>query len=386
MRRGKMAWQGLLVVALSLAGWGLYATVFPTRQPASPDLGNATPGVRQDLATAPERLPDRSSSAFHSIAGPASASSAPAHGAARCGEDQQAIYAQALPDPEDGAIHLELPVPDPDGIVRRLPGETRPAGVGYSGAMRRLDAALRNSGDAFDRAMADALDLGQVTPPANRNEALVLDALAVDDPRVYGLAYTHCIGTPPPLAGSCARLSAMRWAQLDPGNATPWLWALADADRRGDAKDQQEALQHLAAASRMDIRSDAGASAVAQIQMADDDLAAQISASIQAIGAMGGPSGSPLTSRCGNGASGDQQLAATCSQIAELFYQHSDSVLWRAIGGSLHKLVSGDSSWLDRAHREQSRIVQEPAGQDVTPCGAQRRLLQQFGGRAQSAN
>ncbi len=295
-----------------------------------------------------------------------------------------AVYKDPQPDPDDGMIHLELPTPDPDGIVRHMPGEIKPAGVGYTGAMRRIDAALRNSGDPFDRAMADWLDLDRITPPAMRAEALAMDALAVDDPRVYGLAYANChpwlaVGpngaAPPAPSPACVRLSATRWAELDPGNAVPWLWALQDADQQGDEAAQREALRQMAASSRMDVHFHAGAAAVARLQLADADLTAQSMAVTQALG-VESPPASPLTTRCRERAGGDADLASSCSRIAAVFYDHSDSLLWHAIGGSLHKLVTGDPSWLDRAHREQRSMGSAQSGAvDDTPCGAQRSLL-----------
>ncbi len=304
---------------------------------------------------------------------------------ARCGEDQLAITKEPRPDPEDGMIHVNSPAPDPDGIVRRMSGEIKPAGVGYTGAMRRVDAALRNSGDPFDRAMADWLDLDQIAPPAARADALVMDALAVNDPRVYGLAYANChswLGVPadgPPApvpSPGCARLSATRWAELDPGNAVPWLWVLQDADQRGDDAARREALRHAAASSRMDVRSQSGAAAVARLRLADADLAAQSAAVTQALG-VEPPPASPLTTHCRDRAAGDADLASTCARLAELLYHHADSVLWHAIGGSLHKLLTGDASWLDRAHREQRPAGPiRPGAVDGTPCGAQRGFLQ----------
>ncbi len=350
----------LLACALPLAGWFVVEAVLTTRTPASPKPGDIeTPGGRARLAVALARLPNQPLPFSDSAAPPASAASGVAEDRAKCDEDQRAVYRELQPDPEDGGIHLEMPVPDADGVLRHLPGEIKPAGVGYTGAMRRLDAALRNGGNPFDRAMADWLDLGQVTPPASRTAALVLDASAADDPRVYGLAYANChpwltvAANGASSSDGCARLSATRWAQLDPGNAAPWIWALNDADQRGDALAQREALQHLAAASRMDIHYYAGAVAVAHLQVGEADLAAQTSATMQAL-AITPPPASPLTTRCRDRAAGDPDLASTCSRIAKLFYEHSDSFLWRALGGSLHKLVSGDASWLNRAHRDSS--------------------------------
>ncbi len=282
-------------------------------------------------------------------------------------------------------MHPEMPVADPDGVLRHLPGEIKPAGVGFTGAMARIDAALRDSPDPFDRSVADWLDLNKITPPAARTEALVQDALAVPDARVYGLAYANCHpwiallipGAPPPATpSSCARLSATRWAQLDPGNAEPWLWALDAAAKQGDAAAQREALDRMAASSRLDIHFFAGAAAVAGLQVPDADTTAQSMATMQALATPPAPFYA-LTTRCRNRAGGDADLAATCSRIAEVMYEHSDSIIGLNIGGSLHKLVTGDASWLDRAHADEHQVGGSllPAAAESAPCGSQRQMF-----------
>lgn len=355
----------LLTCALPLAGWFAVDALLARRTSALPKPSDLeTPSVRARSGMVLARLPDQPLPKSGSTASSPSAASGTVAGRARCGEDQRPVYEEPQRDPEDSSIHLEFPTPDPDGVLRHLPGEIKPAGVGYTGAMRRLDAALRNSGNPFDLAVADWLDLGQVAPPASRTAALVQDALAVDDPRVYGLAYGNCHpwfraatnGTTSSPPDNCTRLSATRWAQLDPGNAAPWIWELNDADRRGDTLAERGAMQHIAEASRVEIRTYAGAAAVARVQVADADLAAQTLALIQGL-AMPLPPVSPLTKQCQDRAPDDRELASICLRIDELLYEHSDSFLWRAIGGSIHKTMTGDASWLDRAHREQQLTI-----------------------------
>ena len=382
----------MLACALLLCGWLVVEPAVPTRKPMSapPPIDIETPAGRARLAAALAlaRMPDAPAQSAVAATPSSAASGVGASDKARCGDDQLAVYAELKPDPEDGAMHPEMPVLDPDGVLRHLPGEVKPAGVGFTGAMARIDAALRDSPDPFDRSVADWLDLNKITPPTVRVDALVQDALAVSDPRVYRLAYVNChsmfamgmvsllLPARPP---SCARLSATRWAQLDPGNAEPWLWALADADTRGDELAQREALDRIASSSRMEGHYFAGAAAVANLQMPDADLAAQSIATMQATMPLSAPP-QPLTQRCRDHAGGDADLAATCARIAALMYEHSDTVIWRNIGGSLHRLVCGDASWLDRAHHEEGQVGASmmPAASDSAPCGAQREGLKYF--------
>ena len=377
----------MFACGLLLCGWLVVEPAVPTRKPApsAPPIDIETPAGRARLAAALALawMPDGPAPSVAASTPSAGASNGTAADKARCGEDQMAVYAELKPDPEDGAMHPEMPVADPDGVLRHLPGEIKPAGVGFTGAMARIDAALRDSPDPFDRSVADWLDLNKITPPAARTEALVQDALAVSDARVYGLAYANCHpwiapmpGASSPAAPSCARLSATRWAQLDPGNAEPWLWALDAAAERGDVVAQREALDRMAASSRMDIHFLAGAAAVASLEVPDADTTAQSTATMQALATLT-PSFSALTARCGNRAGGDPGLAATCSSIAELMYEHSDSIIVRNIGGSLHKLVTGDAGWLDRAHQEehQAGAIMIPTAAESAPCGSQRQMF-----------
>lgn len=384
----------LSLACVGVGGWALVAPALPAKgavvvaAPADVDLLRTPPDARVGPALA--------ASAIAVVAAPGAAPRAravdddednPEFHDPRCGEDQVPVYTASPPDP-DGGIRPEVPKPDPDGVLRHLPGETKPAGPGFTGALARLDATLRSSADPFDRAMADWLDLPLITPPAMRQDALVHDALAVSDPRVYGLAYATCYpgvvyrlpwqGDSSALAPACAQLSAEAWASRDPGNAAPWLYALERADSSGDVVAQRAAFAHIAESTRLDIPFHAGAAAVARQRMRDVDLAAQTMAAMRSIGMMQ-PSFQMLTIRCRDPGGGDPALAATCDRIATVFYEHSNTFMGRGIGGSLHRLATGDATWLDRAHKEQHELAAFalPEG-DGTPCGFHRAMLARF--------
>ncbi|MFL6625974.1 MAG: hypothetical protein ACJ8G1_05940 [Vitreoscilla sp.] len=382
------------LACMALGGWVLVAPALPVKGAvvADPPLANLElPGASSALPAAPASaaatIVAAASPAASSASGEAADAAGPQVRDPRCGDDQAPVYEMPRPG-LDGLVHVEAVKPDPDGVERHPPWEVKPGGPGYSGAMTRLDAALRASTDPFDRAMADWLDLPLITPPTMRQDALVHDALAVSDARVYGLAYASCNqflpfvlpgqAPAPPQAPACAQLSAEAWARLDPGNAEPWLYALDRADASGDAAAQRAALAHLAESTRLDIHFHAGAAAVARQPMRDADLAAQSMSAEKALG-LGLVPFHALTNRCRDFGGGDQAMAATCDRIAAVFHEHSDSYTGRAIGGSLHKLATGDATWLDRAHQEQHEragfAVPQPDGR---PCGAQRALLALF--------
>ena len=374
----------LLACALSLGGWFIVAPMIALHASATPkparELESAASGARSAATSA------RASAASVQGAGPIAASAASgADDLARCGADQVAVYKTPQPDPDDGMVHMSLPTPDADGIVRRMPGEIKPAGVGYTGAQRRLDAALRASGDPFDRSAADWLNVDGLRMPAAQLDALVQDAVDTDDARSYALAFETCNGVSPlflvndarPASTACARLDVAEWARRDPGNGVPWVYALQRANRAADAAAQSEAMRHLAASARFDQHWGAGAAAVARLQASSDaDLAAQVDLTMRASGTSGFAPFSELTLRCRDKAGGDADTAQLCEQIAGLLFDHSDTLLSRAMGGTVHKVATCDASWLDRAHREQAALRRSAPPQAAAgPCGAERALL-----------
>jgi len=364
----------LLVCALSFGGWFVLGPVRPTRADVGPPIDIETPAGRARLnaALALARMPDDPWTLAESISAAQAASDAESS-KARCGEDQVPVFEAA---------------PDADGGMRNPPVETRPGGVGYMGAKRRIDAALRTSADPFDRSIADALNVDDVLTPTGRLDALVQDAVTSSDPRIYALAFAACdqsgvqlIGGPSPtVPAGCGQLDAREWARRDPGNAVPWLHALQQADKTGDQAAQREALLRLASSPRFDVHWGTAAAAVAGLQVPSDaDLAGQGNLAMQAVSLNGFPPFFALTARCRDKAGGDPDRVGLCENIGEILFNHSDSLLTRAVGGSIHRLATGDSSRLDQAHQEQRALGEHwTAATGFSPCGAMRQMLKRF--------
>jgi hypothetical protein len=367
----------LLVCALSLGGWLTFGPAWPRPVRAEPLIDIETPAVRArlDAALALARMPDEPWTVSKARPAASAASDAQADGA-RCGEDQMPVS--------------EPPVPDADGRTLLVFHETRPGGVGYTGAIHRIDAALRSSGDPFDRGVADALNVGDVQTPSGRLDALVQDAMTSSDPRLYALAVQACNALeyavwvvnalPQPTSPRCAQLDMRDWASRDPGNAVPWLHVLQQADQAGDRDAQREALQRIATSSTFDVHLYAGAAAIARLKAASDaDLAAQALLSMRATSLVGLPPFSGLIEHCRNMAGGDAEMAATCETISEAMFDHSDTFMSRNVGASLHKLTTGDGSLLERAHREEGVVGRRWAAEwGGSACSADRGLLRQM--------
>lgn len=387
-RRRIVVLLSLSLACVALGGWFVAAPALPRagapviEPPASLDATRARP----DAGAAPAAL-RHANDATMPIASSAQpdAASGSGHDAGRCGEDQAPVYSDA--------------VPEEDADTRGLPELTKPAGVGYTGAQRRVDAALRATGDPFDAGVADALNVGELRTPDDRLAAVVQDAVVGDDPRLYALAFSICngIGTvlQPGVPGalpavgetgqrSCARLDPRRWAARDPGNAVPWLYALERADAAGDRTGQREALQQLASTSRFQMSFGTAAAAVARVQSpSDDDLAGKTFLVMQAVPFQLWPPFTGLTLRCKDKAGGDAAMAATCEHVADVLFDHSDGLLPRAVGASIHKLATGDATRVDQALTERKALVGKWGQQladdaDSPACEHARRLLRHF--------
>lgn len=99
-------------------------------------------------------------------------------------------------------------------------------------------------------------------------------AAATTDARLYALGYGLCHSARAP-APSCGSISLDRLIRLDAGNGIPWVTMLGQAQARGDATGVQDAMSHLASATRFDAYLRGAAGAVASRSPRDDlDLAA----------------------------------------------------------------------------------------------------------------
>ncbi len=364
----------LLGGASGLGAWFVAAPLRATPARVVPEADIGLPERASRVATGP-------AGASAVAARAASAASGVREDPASCGEDQ--LAESTLPEPDaDGGMRLEPGTPDPDGVVRTSPYQTKPAGVGYTGAMHRLDASLRASTDPFDRTLADWLNLGGVFgTPAARVDALVQDATTSDDPRVYGLAYQTCHSfltsrDGPTSTPSCARLSPAEWGRRDPGNATPWLYALNRADKAGDTAAQRDAMNRIAESSHVDLRPFAGAAVVSRLQLENPaDLAAQHDTAMRTL-TFEMPGWSSLTQRCKDGAGGDPALASWCARVATLMFENTNDYWPHAIGGSMHRLLTGDKSWSDRAHQDAIVMAELAKSEQIdAPCAGERQTL-----------
>jgi hypothetical protein len=226
-------------------------------------------------------------------------------------------------------------------------------------AARRLDTALRSSPDAFSQAVAawvgeEESDLTQ------RQDKLARLAALTSDPRVYALAFRECRkSSAEASAPNCRALSARQWAQLDRGNALPWLYELDDATDHTDLVARDEALYQIAASARIEERPFAAARVI--VEHAGTDGAGLVAANTLVAKAQGLADTQTLPiyallDMCHSGLDDEAGLTQPCTRAADLLVRRSDALGLRRIGGAMDFAITGDSTRRDRV-RDKSLLL-----------------------------
>ena len=329
----------LLAGALLLSGWLVFEPALPTREPmpsaSSIDIETPAGRARLDAAITLAKTPDDPWTFAESLP-----SSAPDTDAKKeqCGQDDAPKF--RAPDDSNG---------DADVV------QTQAASPSYGAARSRIAASLLTSSDPLDRAVADFLNIDDMRTPAGRIDAVVQQAAATSDARVYAFAYGLCHSSLERTA-SCRSLGAAAWARIDPGNGAPWLEALGQARAQGDAAGVQDAMSHLALASRFDTYAFAPIGAIASRGLENEaDLGAASEMTVQVLGQSVAPLPpyQALTETCSNKAGGNEAVLHQCLAISDVMFDHSDTLIARAIGGATLYLATGDASRRDLFHAEQ---------------------------------
>jgi hypothetical protein len=76
-------------------------------------------------------------------------------------------------------------------------------------------------------------------------------------------------------------------------------------------------------------------------------------------------------------------MVATCEHVADVLFDHSDGMMPRAVGASIHKLATGDATRVDQALTERKALIGKWGQQladdaDSPTCEHARRLLRHF--------
>lgn len=234
---------------------------------------------------------------------------------------------------------------------------------GVAQARQRILAKLRSDASEFARATALLLAMTSsdgrgwfarigLAPDdhANARDQLARLAAASTDPKVYALAYKACGANANAGVGACQLINAAQWARLDPDNAAPWLFMLWTATTRKDRAAQDEALHRIASAKHERLGYFAAAGAI--LDATPDDDGAQLAAWMmvtEVIGveaAVGLPGLTPLVNACKGDALADANRRQTCSAVAEVLTERSDTVFDRRFG----TVIGKNSGWPTERH------------------------------------
>ena len=325
LRAKVTAW---VVAALAISCWWLVHAPAIEHEAAAPppdiDIDPPAMRARREAALALAMMPDDPWTFAESLA-----ASAPAKLEKEdCGIEGRARFSE----------------PNAPGEAFEQIGGTSP---GYVRAQARIDAELRTSADPLDRATADLVNVGNMRTEAGRDEAVVQQAAATSDARVYALGYGLCHSGRAP-APSCSAISLDRWIEIDPGNGVPLMDKLGQAQARGDTPAVRAAMSQLASATRFDSYVASAAGAVANRVTKDEaDLAAAgdmtTLASLQSA-MVSVPAFQPLIQVCRDKAGGDAELERMCLSVSDVMYEHSDNLTSQALSGALLFRTTGDAS------------------------------------------
>ena len=251
---------------------------------------------------------------------------------------------------------------------------------------QRILAAMR--ADASDAARAVSLWVVMLSAGEDARvwrDALVQRAVSGNDPSTYALAFNSC-GRDQRTEGFCAMLSAAQWARLDPENTGPWLAILADAKQRKDRAAENEALHRLATAHRSELGTFTLPGLVVNAAP-DDDVAvlaawAMATEMIGAAAAWGMPGYQHVMEACKGTALRDANRRQTCAGIAEVFSEHSDTVLERMFGAHIGEQAGWPTGRSERLRAEYAAYMASlmaanasGEGQPGIGCAALRRDL-----------
>lgn len=209
-------------------------------------------------------------------------------------------------------------------------------------------ALMRSDSSEWVKASAELLDAFDL-------DTLARAAVSSQDPAIYALAFRECYGRG---QGACQLLGARRWAQLDPDNASPWVYLFSDAVARKDFGAQEEALYRIGAARYS--RSGGTTVASAVLDAAPDDDTSRLVSSMMMDSAFGieaavvRPSDREIVAACSGDALKDANRAQACDAAAEQFAERSDDMLERQMGIRIGRQVGWSA---DRADRLQGEIL-----------------------------
>jgi len=153
------------------------------------------------------------------------------------------------------------------------------------------------------------------------------------DPASYAAAFHACTAhDPQKLTQACLSITATRWAQLDPGNAAPWIFVADDALQRADYATRDDALFQISKAGSVNLRlpylpailtSAAGSAQAPELQVG---MALDL---YGAYAAQATPAYASALAPCLRGELRDSNQRQLCSDIADKLSRYDENLTGR---------------------------------------------------------
>jgi len=170
-------------------------------------------------------------------------------------------------------------------------------------------------------------------------ESLVADALDTRDPAAHALAYYACVRSPrdaeDAAVGSCGRISAAQWAQVEPDNLIAWLHVAHEAQSRGDTTGHAEALNHAAHATASRVHVDTVLAPLGHPAVRGLDAVTRSIAQLHAMGiraAIPVPGLRALNDACLGPGSLDDAQRERCGAVGRMLVERGQNMLELGLG------------------------------------------------------
>lgn len=206
-------------------------------------------------------------------------------------------------------------------------------------------------------------------------EALASMAVATSDPQVYAWALQACALTSPEESSACQMIHVEQWARIDPDNGAAWHRVALQAHARHDTAAVDDAMYHLAMASRYDEGWGALPGRLLEsLPTGEEHLLGAEQILVEAIGIDSADAVAPmqtLTDYCAVKLLGDSNRRQICGRIADNLLGQSKTLLSRQIGRTLLARMGGSapqlqstSDQLDAFKAASSAEAEEPLALD----------------------
>jgi len=223
-------------------------------------------------------------------------------------------------------------------------------------AQQQSDPALRGLVALFGHETEG--DVGQQRRAAARQE-LVNAAATGQDPWLYGLAMEVCRYKPGP--GMCGLLSLQRWAEVDPDNASPWLFLADHAWRQGDEVAAVRALEAAAHARVSWIPSQRLVRTIDELLPIELPQWQRVHLVMQAIGVWAAsplPGMGVVTGLCTNASLAQPDRRAVCERWAEAAVRRPAHFVERSLGVRIGQRLGWPRERLRELHLDYAAMTE----------------------------